>query len=567
MQEPNSTRVLLVEDSPPDAQFVRAALKGDQWDLRVVGTLADALGALAHATADVVLLDLGLPDARRFEGVDALRDKHSDMPLVILSGNQEEAIAIEALQRGAQDYLVKGSWSRQLLHRVIRYSIERQRLILTTQRLHMLDASTGLPNRSYFDEALHRAALLAKRNRSDVGLVYIDVDRVTAVNDQWGHKAGDLLLEEIARRLGGRVRGSDLLARLSGDEFALLLDGVRDPAALRQVGEAFHDCATGTMQLGSQTVDVTVSVGVALLSETAGVNELRSAANQAMRLAKDEGGGRVRAFSAAGEREYRERLRLEVGLRGAEERGELRLMFQPLFGLTPNKLLGFEALLRWQFEGRAIPPCDFIPIAENTGLIDSIGSFVLREAARFSASLLPASYEICVNLSTLEFANKDLAAELVTVARATGADPTQFTFEVTESVFADPNSRAGEQLNALRQMGCRVAIDDFGTGYSALSQLQQLPLDVLKLDKSFVTRSVQDRDAGRLAKGIIALGQGLQLQVIAEGIETEEELKFVVDSGCDIGQGYLLGRPLDEAVAVGLVQDCEVRGAQLRAGR
>jgi diguanylate cyclase (GGDEF)-like protein len=565
--QPEPTRVLLVEDDASDAEFVERQLAHGGWETRTVGTLAAALDALEHEPAGVALLDLALPDNEGPHGVQALVTAQPGLAVIVLSGNERESSAVEALQLGAQDYLLKGSWSGQLLQRAIRYAIERQRLLLANERLMMRDPQTSLPNRGFFDAALARAVALAQRNGTELGLALIDVDRVTGINDRLGHEAGDEVLEVVARRLEERVRSSDLLARISGDEFAVLLDGVRDPAALRRVSYQLKECATGRIERDGQVVHYTASVGVALLSWADGVDGLRSSANQAMRKAKSQGGDCVCAYSADGEAEYRTQLALDEGLRGAIERDELRLVFQPLYELAPQRLRGFEALLRWTWQGEEISPAVFIPIAESNGMIDQIGSYVLREAARFSASLLPARYELCVNLSSREFLHKNLAEELRTATRITGADPSCFTFEVTESVFADPASGAARQLNELRRLGCRVAIDDFGTGYSALAQLQRLPLDVLKLDRSFVAESVQSREGARLARGIIALGQGLQLTVIAEGIETEEEQRFVVASGCSVGQGYLLARPLAESVAVDLVQSSEVEQARLRAGR
>ena len=561
------TRVLLVEDSGPDAEFVVRTLPSAKWDVRTVGTLAAALAALELEPAHVALLDLGLPDSSGVNGVQALCAAQPGLAVVVLSGDEREGAALEALQRGAQDYLLKGSWSGPLLERVLRHAMERQRLLRANQELMLRDPHTQLPNRQFFDAALARAAALSLRNGTELGLVVIDLDRVTAINDRLGHEAGDRLLGAVAAKLRKRVRNSDLLARTSGDEFAVMLDGVRDAAALRQVSEQLRGCASGTIAMSGQEMHVTASVGVALLSWCEGLDGLRSAANQAMREAKSQGGDRVCAYSSDGEAEYRNHIRLDEGLRGAIERGELRLVFQPVFDLEPRRLRGFEALMRWTFEGEEIPPAVFIPIAEASGVIDELGSFALREAARFSASLMPARYELSVNLSTRELLRKNLAEELTAVSRITGADPSCFTFEVTESVFADPNSGAAAQLDALRRLGSKVAIDDFGTGYSSLSQLQRLPLDVLKLDRSFVSESVHSREGARLAKGIIALGRGLQLEVVAEGIETEEEQRFVIDSGCSVGQGFLLSRPLDEDVAVKLAQETEVYQARIRSGR
>lgn len=546
-------RVLLVEDDDLDAKVVERLLGGPAWSVHHVRTISTARAALATTPFDVVLLDVNLPDCHGEEGLTRIRRLSPDVAIVVISNASYDPEVAEAFDSGAQDLLRKDELDGPLLERSIRYAVERQSRIADNRRLQMLDPQTELPNRRFFDMTLEREVARALRFGGEVGYVHIDLDRVRNINARLGYAAGDHAIEEVARRLQARVRTSDLLARIGGDEFGLMLDGVRDASAARRVAEQLIEEAGQPIEINGQYETLSFSVGVSTLSEAGSLDALRAGAARALEEAQEAGGNRVVVWSRAGDAAWVRRLEIEGALPGAEERGELRVTFQPVYELKRNELLGFEALVRWRWNGSDVSPAEFIPIAEEIGQIDAIGSFVLREASRFAAGFAPMDYRVNVNLSAAEFRNRDVVEDVVRATRAAGTHPSQFTFEVTESIFSDARGTAGAQLEGLRRLGSKIAIDDFGTGYSSLSQLRHLPVDILKLDRSFVSESVQDRDAALLTRGIIALGHGLQLDVIAEGIETDAEWQFVVDSGCTSGQGYLLGRPLEVADANELI--------------
>jgi diguanylate cyclase (GGDEF)-like protein len=415
------------------------------------------------------------------------------------------------------------------------------------------DSLTGLASRALFMDRLEHGLACAARERTQVAVLFVDLDRFKFVNDSLGHAAGDLLLVEVANRLRGCLREGDTAARLGGDEFAVLLQDLHNPQVATAVANRIIGELRAPFEIRSTPVCVNASVGVAYNTPTAlDAEALILNSDLAMYEAKKAGKGRCQVFEPSMQAARQKSLDLEAHLRGAIDRDELILHYQPIVDLATGVVTGVEALVRWRHPERGmIQPLDFIPLAEETGLILPIGRWVLVEAcqqvSRWNVERgdQPA-LTVSVNLSALQLHQSDLPVTVAQALEETGLDPHCLILEITESVLLhDTDTEAVTQrLAALKELGVCLAIDDFGTGYSSLAYLRRFPVDILKIDKSFVDEVGHGSAASALARAIVNLGHTLQLATVAEGIETAEQLVEVRDSGCRSGQGYYFAKPL-----------------------
>ena len=417
------------------------------------------------------------------------------------------------------------------------------------ERLAHYDPLTNLPNRLLLTERLQNAIDRCARRSQRVAVLYLDLDRFKTVNDSLGHPVGDELLLAMAQRLSGRLRAEDTLGRLGGDEFLVVLDDLGDANDAMTVARAMLALLEQPFLLDSgHEVFVGASVGVSIFPDDANtVTEMIQHADAAMYLAKDHGRNTVRFYTDALTRSANDRLTLETRLRRALERDEFFLNYQPLLGGDPPRPIGVEALVRCQPPGEAVvPPTRFIPIAEENGLIVPLGLWVLREAClqakRWMDAGLPPVF-MAVNMSGRQFQMQDVASQVREVLHETGLPPEQLELELTESVVMQQAEDSIAHLTALKALGVRVAIDDFGTGYSSLAYLKRFPIDKLKIDRSFVDGLGNDVDDQEIAATIIAMARGLRLHVVAEGVETREQLTFLMRHGCDQFQGYFFSKP------------------------
>lgn len=412
------------------------------------------------------------------------------------------------------------------------------------------DHLTGLANRLMLHLRLEHALLRARRDNTQLALLLIDLDRFKDVNDSFGHLMGDALLCHVAERLTQRVRNADTVSRLGGDEFTVLLENISDSAEAARVAEDLISLLSEPFRLpNGMEVVVGATVGIALYPDH-GEHEdaLLQGADAALYQAKAEGRGRYRYFSDSMTHAARERIALEARLRRAIAQGELLLYFQPQIDIASGAIVGAEALVRWQCpEEGLIQPGRFIPIAEQSSLIEAIGEWVIKETCRqgqrWIAAGLPA-LTLAVNVASRQFMRGDLVDRLAEVLEETGFPPQRLELEMTESTFMEHESRVLDILGRLRALGIRLAIDDFGTGYSSLAYLKRFPLDVLKIDKSFVDDIPRLTDDMEITATIIAMAHTLRLKVLAEGVETTAQLDFLKAHGCDFYQGYLMSRPL-----------------------
>ena len=431
------------------------------------------------------------------------------------------------------------------------------------------DPLTGLPNRILFAEKLSRSLDRSRRECDFLfAVLFLDLDRFKVINDSLGHLAGDQLLISIAQRLKHCVRledtvakaGDCVIARLGGDEFAVLLDGIRDAANATCVAERIQKELSGSHTLGGREIFTTVSIGIAVGNPGYGQpEEILRDADTAMYRAKSLGKARSEVFDAEMRVCAVARLELETDLRRALDRGEFLVHYQPKVLLQTQQIIGFEALLRWQHPTRGlIPPGEFIPVAEETGLIIPLGQWVLEEACRQtkkwqSENPLDPPLTISVNLSTKQFLQPDLAGQIALALKNTGLDPGTLQLEITESVLIDESRSTEETLLKLKEMNIGLKIDDFGTGYSSLNYLQRLPFDTLKIDRSFLTGMGASGESLAIVRTIISLAQNLGMTVVAEGIETAEQLIQLLSLGCCYGQGYYFSKPVNPSDAAALL--------------
>ncbi|MFC4931067.1 bifunctional diguanylate cyclase/phosphodiesterase [Massilia sp. GCM10023247] len=423
---------------------------------------------------------------------------------------------------------------------------------LTEQRVHHVaqhDVLTGLPNRSLLQDRLGQAVAYANRSGNPVWVMLIDLDRFKFVNDSMGHKAGDVLLMTVAARLRGALRDLDTVARLSGDEFVVIVSEHGEQQLTQDIVERVMAAVAQPVMLGTKEFFVTCSIGVAVYpSEATDADVLIEHADIAMYRAKKLGRNNFQFYTPAMNEESLERVRIEGALRNALERDEFVLYYQPQVDIKSGKIVGMEALLRWQHpELGMVPPGRFIGIAEDTGLVVPIGAWVLRTACAQNKAWHDAGYDklrVAVNLSARQFGAPDLLEGLEAVLRDTGLEPKYLEIELTESLFMSDITPAVDLLHRMKALGVNLSIDDFGTGYSSLSYLSRFPIDVLKIDRSFVADITRDANDEAIVTSIIALAHNLKLAVIAEGVETAEQLDYLRRHGCDEMQGYYFSKPL-----------------------
>jgi len=424
------------------------------------------------------------------------------------------------------------------------------------------DPLTGLANRALFLDRLDQALERSRRRLNYLyAVLFLDLDRFKPINSSLGHATGDKVLRAEAEKIKAAARGLDTVARCGADEFALILEELKSPSEALRVARRVCQELARPMEMDGHQLHFTASVGVVLgPADYAQPEELLQDAGIAMEHARALGGGKVKVFKWAMRTRAQYALNVNQSLHHALDRDQFRLHYQPIFNLRDNTLAGFEALIRWEVDDRLIPPGDFIPHAEQTGLIVPIGQWALTEACRKTSRWeeqfkLPRHFNMAVNLSARQFAQPDLIRQLGRALDESGLDPQRLKVEITETlVMANPESVV-HKLRGLREMGAKVSIDDFGTGYSSLSYLRRFPINTLKVDRSVVS----DLDAFEnlvIVRTIVSLAHNLGFDVVAEGIETERQRDFLADLSCEFGQGFLFSRPLTEDKALELLAVC-----------
>jgi diguanylate cyclase (GGDEF)-like protein len=555
--------VLLIEDNPGDARLIREMLAeepGAPFRLTCAERLAQGLELLSAAAKSggpaLVLLDLSLPDSLGLETFAKVYAHSPGVPIIVLTGTDDQTVALSAVKGGAQDYLVKGRLERELLLRSMQYSIERKRYQVQLEHQANYDSLTGLPNRNLLHDRMGQA-VYAQRTPRSLAVVFIDLDNFKFVNDSLGHGTGDRLLKGMAERLRTVLREGDTVARLGGDEFVLILNDQGGEDVIFRALQRIMAEVSRPMVIDGHELTLTCSAGVTLYPQDGrDVDTLLRNADAAMYRAKEHGRNNVQFYTSEINARISERVALENALRRALERDELALHYQRKIDARRGGLAGAEALLRWNHpEWGLLRPERFITLAEETGLIIPIGEWVLREACRqgrvwLDAGLAPG--RISVNLSPRQFRQENLVRMVSRILEDTGMDPRHVEFEITEGTVMHNVAKAVATLHGLKSLGLALSVDDFGTGYSSLAYLKDFPIDTLKIDRSFVRDIVGGRGEaeggeGVIAQAIISLGHALHLKVIAEGVETEAQLRFLQRHGCDEVQGFYYGEPVAPA--------------------
>jgi diguanylate cyclase (GGDEF)-like protein/PAS domain S-box-containing protein len=425
---------------------------------------------------------------------------------------------------------------------------ERKRVEERVQYLATHDEMTSLPNRTTFGQLLGHAIKKARRRSTKLAVLFIDLDRFKIVNDSLGHEAGDDLLKQIATRFRSALRTCDLLARLGGDEFVVLLEDLQEPQEAVQVARKLLSAAIQPIEIMGHECRVTASIGIATFpADAADGQSLMKNADAAMYLAKEEGKNTYQFHSQSINALSNERLAIETNLRRALERNEFKLQYQPQVAAKTGEITGVEALLRWwNPELGAVPPGRFVPLAEDTGLIVPIGKWVLITACAQNVAWQRAGLppiRMAVNISPRQFKDRNLLRDIGAALEASGMAPDLLELEITEGVIIHDVNQAVRQLHAIKEMGVRLAIDDFGTGYSSLAQLKRLPIDTLKVDRSFIRDIPRDPEDKAITEAVIAMGKTLGVTVVAEGVETADQHNFLSRRGCNELQGFLFSKP------------------------
>ncbi|RMF17040.1 MAG: EAL domain-containing response regulator [Gammaproteobacteria bacterium] len=551
---------MLVDDDEDLLKLYQLFLEEKGIDVRTLSDPTAALNVINHFRPELIVLDLYMPACSGIELGQVIRQHHrlANIPIVFLSVEDNPDKQLSAIRLAGDDFLTKPiePWrlTQSILARVRRARMVNRYIRALVKDLaykERHDSLTGLPNRRVFEMRL-KAALDRQRQqaRGVTALMLMDIDNFQHVNDVYGHEVGDALILDMAQRLQSAVPDEAVLSRQGGDEFALLVQGLDSFETVRRFCAQLNRVAALPFFVTGQEIELGLSIGVVLCTgrEGMGPKDLIKQADTALYHAKEVAKGGFVFFEEAMAEELRHRVALIHDLRRAIQSGQLVLFAQPQFDCQSRQVCGAEMLVRWQHPERGlIPPGDFIPMAESSGLIVELGSWVLREAVRcirhWQAQFgwhLP----VAVNVSPHQFMQETFVEEVGVAIREAALADGLLELEITEGVLAQNPGLAVDSLNRLKRMGVRIAIDDFGTGYSNLAALKQYPLDLLKVDRSFIDGLPEDDNDAAIASTILSMGRHLGYRTLAEGVETQAQLDWLRQQGCDAMQGYLRARPM-----------------------
>ncbi len=600
--------ILIIDDDEVDFRATRRMLLeifGDELRLGWTCDWNEAAEALRADSYDVYLIDYFLGGRTGLELIESCNRDGKPNVFIFLTGHDDREVDVAATHAGASDYLVKSDISAAKLERSIRYAIsmankkeelrketsaikaakevvERQSemhaklasdLSATQEKLRTAlkraeeseqkhrnlaqqDLLTGLPNRSLFMTQLETMIAHSQRSDKELALLFLDLDRFKSVNDTLGHPIGDLLLIQVAERLMRCTRKTDTVARLGGDEFAIIATNLQCSNDAAIVAQHVIDALAAPFQIEGHEINTSTSVGIALLNQDCNnVDVLLKNADAALYKAKDAGRGICYFFDSALDIQMRTFTVLKKELTIALEQKQFFLEYQPQVEASSGKVTGVEALVRWQHPERGrIAPIDFIPTAESTGLITPLSEWILHEACTKTAewsALHGCDISVAVNLSAVQFRRGRLMETIGQTLRQTGLRPSCLTLEITETIMIHDVDDVEQQLHALSALGVKIAIDDFGTGYSSLAHVRQLPINKIKVDRSFVSEMLTDRRDAAVVEAVIALGRNLGVTVVAEGVETQQQMDYLRGTPAIDIQGFYIAKPM-------AASDCEI---------
>lgn len=550
-------KILVADDSSTFLGMITSSLQKLGHSVLQASSGEAAIALFKEHHPDLVILDVTMQGMNGFDCARHIRNHNPEdwIPIIFLSGSVTDESIAKGIEAGGDDYLTK-PYSEITLEAKIkamqRISEMREELLAKTTELKIIsttDILTGLFNRFYFEKILHIKMAAASRHQFNIGLLFIDLDHFKSINDTFGHGVGDLLLKEVAERLRAITRVDDVICRIGGDEFVIILNHIENLHAAGEVAQKIVDSLGKEYSINGLTLKVTTCVGVTCYPEQPGdPATITQNADIAMYAAKELGRNNYQFYTEALNERYRHQLGLEHELKFAISRHQLFINYQPIYDLLTKKIVGAEALVRWEHpEFGNISPEIFIPIAEETGLIIEIGTWVLNQVCHESLKWFTygdKSFVLSVNISIHQLMNEDFMQTLMDILRETKLPPSNLELELTESTVITYTTGLKETMKHLNALGVRISIDDFGTRYSSLTSLRHLPITTLKIDKDFVMAVDKDQKNAIIVKSLIALGESLKLNVISEGIQNEGEMQFMILNGCRNGQGNYLMHPL-----------------------
>ena len=567
--------VLVCDDDSVQRLLIRECLESAGMVVVEAESGREAIELVTNHRPDFIFMDIEMPGLNGIEVCRILRDRpeSEDTPILIVTGADDRETIDLGFEAGATQYITKPlNWP--LLGRLVKYMLRTADAYLTLKQnedhlryLAYFDHLTDLPNRRNFNEQLRRNLADRERNGGEVGLIMIDIDHFKRINDSLGHERGDLVLQRISARLKTCLNevshihsreidadiepsrlGLDIeIARLGGDEFSVLVKNPRGKKRLTEIADHLIDCVSKPIQIPGHTLVITPSMGIAIAPDHGVVPEdLLIRADTAAYAAKAEGRNRSRMYDSFIADVSAQELAIEAGLRDSLSNTGLSLVYQPQVDLSSGRITGAEALLRWEdSKGTSVAPDRFIPVAERSGLINDLGDWVLRQIdAEISvfANQLPAEFSLAVNLSPLQFSQSNFIDRLTSAVKKTDLKH-KLVLEITENTIVNSVGDSIEKLHHLRSLGFEIAIDDFGTGYSSLNYLKNLPVDTLKIDRTFVN-DIGSESGNAIINAIISMAQALNLNLVAEGIETISQVNHLRELKCNSAQGYLISKPL-----------------------